>query len=72
MRIIGVSPQRNRRVVLGVVLWLTRSAMAQYVDLSAQIEVNVWSKQPDTPSFLQDSIAELRPITVHCVVNSNS
>ena len=72
MRIIGASPRRNRWVVLGVVLWLTRSAMAQYVDLSAQIEVNVWSTQPGTPSWFQDSRAQLRPITVHCVVNSNS
>ena len=72
MRIIGASPRRNRWIVLGVVLWLTRSAMAQYVDLSAQIEVNVWNTQPGTPSEFQDSRAQLRPITVHCVVNSNT
>lgn len=72
MRIIGVSPRRDGWILLGIVLGLTRSATAQYVDLSAQIEVSVWSKQPDTPSFLQDSLAELQPITVHCVVSSNS
>jgi len=48
------------------------SAMAPYVDLSAQIEVNVWSTQPDTLSWIQDYRAQSRPITVHCVVNSNS
>ena len=74
MKIIGVSLKRNRWVVLWVVLWLTRCAMAQYVELSAQIEVNVWGKQPEpfSFSFLQDTIAELRPTTVHCVVNSNT
>jgi hypothetical protein len=72
MRIIGIPLRRDGRIFIGIVLWLTRPAMAQYVDLSAQIEVRVWSKQPDTRSFLQDSLAELRPLTVDCVVSSNS
>ncbi len=38
MKIIGVSPEQNGWVVLGVALWLTRSAMAQYVELSAQLK----------------------------------
>jgi hypothetical protein len=62
MKITAAGVIGYRGIFLGIALMLSRSAMAQFVELEAQIEISAWHSET----------VSTRISHVHCVVGTNS